>query len=221
MCVCDGSFKCSCHLSHLNGFVTWMRLPQNLPQGALQERPEEMKRQSPDPYFEQELNFMCHPFDTRRSWLFHLLVNMWLFLNCTSCFPGYHPWPAKETHFWNLAAAQGIFCIQSCIFGFGARLLHPVFQADKVRQERSWFNCLIASGFFFFLDKCTVGEVHVSNVVFKMFDLFFVVHHFLAFGGLFGLATDVESGHYIFLMGRLLEMMSTPFTPASPGCFSR
>lgn len=121
----------------------------------------------------------------------------------------YRSLPAKEKVFWNLAATRGVFGIQSCVAGIWALLLDPVFQDDKVysQQEWSWFNCLIASGFFLFENVA----VHVSNVVFKTFDLFLVVHHLLAFGGLLGLVTNVESGHYLPLMGMLLEM-STPFT---------
>ncbi|XP_061478873.1 protein CLN8 [Rhineura floridana] len=117
--------------------------------------------------------------------------------------------PAKEKVFWNLAATRGVFGIQSCVAGLWALLLDPVFQADKVysQQDWSWFNCLIASGFFLLEN----AAVHVSNVVFRTFDLFLVVHHFLAFGGFFGLVTNIKSGHYIPLMGMLLEM-STPFT---------
>ncbi|XP_053142154.1 protein CLN8 [Hemicordylus capensis] len=121
----------------------------------------------------------------------------------------YRSLPPKEKVFWNLAATRGVFGIQSCVAGLWALLLDPVFQADKVysQQEWSWFNCLIASGFFLLENVA----VHVSNIVFRTFDLFLVVHHFLAFGGFFGLVTNIKSGHYIPLMGMLLEM-STPFT---------
>nr|XP_056712643.1 protein CLN8 [Euleptes europaea] len=121
----------------------------------------------------------------------------------------YRALPAKEKVFWNLAATRGVFGIQSCVAGLWALLLDPVFQADKVysQQDWSWFNCLIASGFFLLENVA----VHVSNVVFRTFDLFLVVHHLLAFGGFFGLVTNTQSGHYIPLMGMLLEM-STPFT---------
>lgn len=117
--------------------------------------------------------------------------------------------PAKEKVFWNLAATRGVFGIQSCVAGLWALLLDPVFQADKVysQPDWSWFNCLIASGFFLLENVA----LHVSNLVFKTFDLFLVIHHALAFGGFFGLVTNIKSGHYIPLMGMLLEM-STPFT---------
>uniref|UniRef100_A0A8D0GJE0 CLN8 transmembrane ER and ERGIC protein n=1 Tax=Sphenodon punctatus TaxID=8508 RepID=A0A8D0GJE0_SPHPU len=117
--------------------------------------------------------------------------------------------PAKEKVFWNLAVTRGVFGIQSCVSGFWALLLDPVFQADKVysQQNWSWFNCLIASGFFLLENVA----VHLSNLIFRTFDLFLVAHHFLAFGGFFGLIANVKSGHYIPLMGMLLEM-STPFT---------
>ncbi|KAL8172800.1 UNVERIFIED_CONTAM: hypothetical protein K2H54_021101 [Gekko kuhli] len=116
---------------------------------------------------------------------------------------------AKEKVFWNLAATRGVFGIQSCVAGLWALLLDPVFQADKVysQQEWSWFNCLIASGFFLLENVA----IHVSNIAFRTFDLFLVVHHLLAFGGFFGLVANIKSGHYIPLMGMLLEM-STPFT---------
>lgn len=124
----------------------------------------------------------------------------------------YRALPAKEKVFWNLAATRGVFGIQSCVAGLWALLLDPVFQADKVysQHEWSWFNCLIASGFFLLENVA----VHVSNLVFRTFDLFLVVHHLLAFGGFFGLVTNIKSGHYIPLMGMLLEM-STPFTCVS------
>lgn len=117
--------------------------------------------------------------------------------------------PAKEKVFWNLAATRGVFGIQSCVAGLWALLLDPVFQADKVysQPDWSWFNCLIASGFFLLENVA----LHVSNFVFKTFDVFLAVHHALAFGGFLGLVTNVKSGHYIPLMGMLLEM-STPFT---------
>ncbi|XP_066496532.1 protein CLN8-like [Tiliqua scincoides] len=117
--------------------------------------------------------------------------------------------PAKEKVFWNLAATRGVFGVQSCVAGLWALLLDPVFQADKVysQPDWSWFNCLIASGFFLLENVA----LHVSNLVFKTFDLFLVFHHAFAFGGFFGLVTNIKSGHYIPLMGMLLEM-STPFT---------
>ncbi|XP_077165499.1 protein CLN8 [Paroedura picta] len=121
----------------------------------------------------------------------------------------YRALPAKEKVFWNLAATRGVFGIQSCVAGLWALLLDPVFQVDKVhsQQEWSWFNCLIASGFFLLENVA----VHVSNAAFRTFDLFLVVHHLLAFFGFSGLVINTKSGHYIPLMGMLLEM-STPFT---------
>ncbi|XP_026551004.1 protein CLN8 [Pseudonaja textilis] len=121
----------------------------------------------------------------------------------------YRSLSAKEKVFWNLAATRGVFGVQSCVAGFWALLLDPVFQADKVysQQDWSWFSCLVAAGFFLLENVA----VHVSNFIFKTFDLFVVVHHFLAFGGFLGLITNIKSGHYIPLMGMLLEM-STPFT---------
>ncbi|CAM2112130.1 unnamed protein product [Caretta caretta] len=43
----------------------------------------------------------------------------------------------------------------------------------------------------------------------KTCDVFLVVHHLFAFGGLLGLIINIKSGHYLPLMGLLLEM-STP-----------
>uniref|UniRef100_A0A6J0SPP4 Protein CLN8 n=1 Tax=Pogona vitticeps TaxID=103695 RepID=A0A6J0SPP4_9SAUR len=121
----------------------------------------------------------------------------------------YRSLPSKEKVFWNLATTRGVFGIQSCVAGLWALLLDPVLQADKVssQQDWSWFDCLIASGFFL-LENIAV---HVSNVVFRTFDVFLVVHHLLAFGSLFGIIINVKAGHYLPLMGMLLEM-STPFT---------
>ncbi|XP_039178518.1 protein CLN8 [Crotalus tigris] len=121
----------------------------------------------------------------------------------------YRSLPAKEKVFWNLTATRGVFGIQSCVAGFWALLIDPVFQADIVysQQDWSWFSCLIASGFFLLENVA----VHVSNFIFKTFDFFVVVHHFLAFGGFLGLIINIKSGHYIPLMGMLLEL-STPFT---------
>lgn len=116
---------------------------------------------------------------------------------------------AKEKVFWNMAVTRAVFGLQSCVSGLWALLIDPVFHADKVysQQKWSWFNCLIAAGFFLLENVA----VHVSNIVFRTFDVFLVVHHLLAFGGLAGLVINVESGHYLPLMGMLLEM-STPST---------
>jgi len=116
---------------------------------------------------------------------------------------------AKEKVFWNMAVTRGAFGLQSCVAGLWALLIDPVFHADKVysQQKWSWFNCLIAAGFFLLENVA----VHVSNIVFRTFDVFLVVHHLLAFGGLAGLVINVKSGHYLPLMGMLLEM-STPAT---------
>ncbi|XP_067414533.1 protein CLN8-like [Emydura macquarii macquarii] len=121
----------------------------------------------------------------------------------------YRALSAKEKVFWNMTITRGVFGVQSCVAGLWALLIDPVFQADKVysQQKWSWFNCLIASGFFLLENVA----VHLSNIVFRTFDVFLVVHHLLAFGGFLGLITNVESGHYLPLMGLLLEM-STPST---------
>uniref|UniRef100_A0A8C3RMN6 TLC domain-containing protein n=1 Tax=Chelydra serpentina TaxID=8475 RepID=A0A8C3RMN6_CHESE len=120
---------------------------------------------------------------------------------------------AKEKVFWNIGFTRGVFGVQSCVAGLWALLIDPVFQADKVysQQNWSWFHCLIAAGFFL-LENIFV---HVSNIVFRTFDVFLVVHHLLSFGGLLGLITNIKSGHYLPLMGLLLEMI----TPSS--CISK
>nr|XP_060608692.1 protein CLN8 [Anolis sagrei ordinatus] len=142
---------------------------------------------------------------------FFLYLGIFSLSHCLSSWMSitYRLLPSKEKVFWNLAVTRGVFGIQSCAAGLWALLFDPVFQADKVyaQQDWSWFNCLIASGFFLLENVA----VHLSNVVFRTFDLFLVVHHLFALGGFIGLITNIKSGHYLHLMGILLEM-STPFT---------
>lgn len=121
----------------------------------------------------------------------------------------YRALSAKEKVFWNMTITRGVFGIQSWIAGLWALLIDPVFQADKVysQQNWSWFNCLIASGFFLLENVAVL----LFDIVFRTFDVFLVVHHLFALAGSFGLITNIKSGHYLPLMGLLLEM-STPST---------
>ncbi|XP_032654136.1 protein CLN8-like [Chelonoidis abingdonii] len=111
---------------------------------------------------------------------------------------------AKQKIFWNMDITRGLFAVQSCGAGLWALLIDPVFQADQVYAQKkwSWFHCLIATGYFLFENVV----FHVSNIVFRIFDVFLVVHHLFAFGGLLGLIINIKSGHYLPLMGLLLEM---------------
>lgn len=120
----------------------------------------------------------------------------------------YRSLPTQQKVFWCLAPARGVFGIQCCVAGFWALLLDPVFHADKVhsQQDWSWFHCLIGSGFFL-LDNVALN---VSNVVFRTFDLAFVSHHFLSLAAFIGLATNIKSGHYMTMMGMLLDMSAPP-----------
>ncbi|KAJ6668102.1 hypothetical protein lerEdw1_015479, partial [Lerista edwardsae] len=121
----------------------------------------------------------------------------------------YRSLPAQQKVFWCLAPARGLFGVQCCVAGFWALLLDPVFHADKVHSQKdwSWFHCLIGAGFFL-LDNVALNA---SNVVFRTFDFVFVSHHFLSLAAFFGLITNIKSGHYITLMGMLLDM-SAPST---------
>ncbi|CAM4531315.1 unnamed protein product [Lepidochelys olivacea] len=121
----------------------------------------------------------------------------------------YRTLSGKEKAFWNMSITSGLFAVQSCGAGLWALFIDPVFQIDQVHSEQkwSWFHCLIAAGFF--LHENVV--IHVSNIVFRMFDVFSVVHNLFAFGGLLGVITNIKSGHYLPLMGLLLEM-SAPST---------
>ncbi|KAM9154691.1 protein CLN8-like isoform 1-T2 [Pangshura tecta] len=116
----------------------------------------------------------------------------------------YRALSAKQKIFWNMDITRGLFAVQSCGAGLWALLIDPVFQADQVyaQQKWSWFHCLIAAGYFLFENVV----VHVSVIVFRIFDVFEVVHHLFAFCGLLGLIINIKSGHYLPLMGLLLEM---------------
>ncbi|XP_050806936.1 protein CLN8-like [Gopherus flavomarginatus] len=120
----------------------------------------------------------------------------------------YRTLSAKQKVFWNMDITRGLFAVQSCGAGLWALLIDPDFQADQVysQQKWSWFHCLIAAGFFL-LENIVV---HVSIIVFRIFDVFSAVHHLFAFGGLLGLIINIKSGHYLPLMGLLLEMCTPP-----------
>lgn len=124
----------------------------------------------------------------------------------------YNSLQPKDKFFLTRTVMRGVFGIQGCIGGLWALLLDPVFQVDKVyaQQDWSWFHCLIASGFFLVENVTLI----VFSFVFKTFDWILFVHHILAFGGYFGLVVNIKSGHYIPLMGMMLDM-STPFACVS------
>lgn len=116
---------------------------------------------------------------------------------------------AREKVFWDLAATRAVFGIQSMSAGLWALLGDPVLQADKALGQQSWcwFHITTATGFFFFENVA----VHLSNMLFRTFDLFLVVHHLFAFLGFLGSAINLRAGHYLAMTTLLLEM-STPFT---------
>ncbi|XP_047405151.1 protein CLN8 isoform X2 [Sciurus carolinensis] len=116
---------------------------------------------------------------------------------------------AREKVFWDLAATRAVFGIQSTSAGLWALLGDPVLQADKAcgQQNWCWFHVTTATGFFFFENVA----VHLSNLFFRTFDLFLVVHHLFAFLGFLGSAVNLRAGHYLAMTTLLLEM-STPFT---------
>lgn len=116
---------------------------------------------------------------------------------------------AREKVFWNLAATRAVFGVQSSAAGLWALLADPVLQADKARGQRNWcwFHIATATGFFFFENVA----VHLSNALFRTFDLFLVVHHLFAFLGFLGSVVNLDAGHYLAMTTLLLEA-STPFT---------
>uniref|UniRef100_A0A8C3RLD3 TLC domain-containing protein n=2 Tax=Chelydra serpentina TaxID=8475 RepID=A0A8C3RLD3_CHESE len=118
----------------------------------------------------------------------------------------YRALSGTEKAFWNTHMTRGLFAVQSCGAGLWALFIDPVFQTDQVysQQKWSWFHCLIAAGYFL-LDNVIL---HVSNIIFRVFDVVSVVHHLFAFGGILGVITNIKSGHYLILMGLLLEMTS-------------
>ncbi|XP_036754149.2 protein CLN8 [Manis pentadactyla] len=119
---------------------------------------------------------------------------------------------AKEKVFWNLAATRAVFGVQSTAAGLWALLVDPILQADKVHGQQNWcwFQVATATGFFFFENVA----VHLSNALFRTFDLFLVTHHLFAFLGFLGSAVNLQAGHYLAMATLLLEM-STPFTCVS------
>lgn len=121
----------------------------------------------------------------------------------------YRSLAAKEKVFWNLAATRAVFGVQSTTAGLWALLGDPVLYADKAlgQQNWCWFHITTATGFFFFENVA----VHLSNLFFRTFDLFLVVHHLFAFLGFLGSAINLRAGHYLAMTTLLLEM-STPFT---------
>lgn len=116
---------------------------------------------------------------------------------------------AKEKVFWNLAATRAVFGVQSTAAGLWALLGDPVLHADKAlgQQNWCWFHVATATGFFLFENVA----VHLSNLCFRTFDLFLVVHHLFAFLGFLGSVANLRAGHYLAMTTLLLEM-STPFT---------
>ncbi|XP_019283560.2 protein CLN8 isoform X1 [Panthera pardus] len=119
---------------------------------------------------------------------------------------------AREKVFWNLAATRAVFGVQSTAAGLWALLADPVLQADKARGQQNWcwFHVATATGFFLFENVA----VHVSNVLFRTFDWFLVVHHLFAFLGFLGSVVNLRAGHYLAMITLLLEV-STPFTCVS------
>ncbi|XP_032654141.1 protein CLN8-like [Chelonoidis abingdonii] len=118
----------------------------------------------------------------------------------------YRTLSGMEKAIWNTFMTRSLFAVQSCGAGLWALFIDPVFQADQVysQQKWSWFHCLIAAGYFLF-DNIVL---HVSNIVFRDFDMVSVLHHLFAFGGILVVITNITSGHYLILVGLLLEMSS-------------
>ncbi|KAM8900816.1 protein CLN8 [Lycaon pictus] len=116
---------------------------------------------------------------------------------------------AREKVFWNLAATRAVFGVQSTAAGLWALLVDPVLHADKARGQQNWcwFHIATATGFFFFENVA----VHLSNVLFRTFDLFLAIHHLFAFLGFLGSMVNLGAGHYLAMSTLLLEA-STPFT---------
>ncbi|XP_008050194.1 protein CLN8 [Carlito syrichta] len=116
---------------------------------------------------------------------------------------------AREKVFWDLAATRAVFGVQSTAAGLWALLGDPVLYANKAQGQQNWcwFHVTTATGFFFFENVA----VHLSNLAFRTFDLFLVVHHLFAFLGFLGSVVNLRAGHYLAMTTLLLEM-STPFT---------
>ncbi|KAM9316582.1 protein CLN8 [Gastrophryne carolinensis] len=124
-------------------------------------------------------------------------------------FSTYRSLCAREKVFWDLAATRAVFGIQCIVTGLNTLLLDPVVSADDVTAQSgwSWFTILISTGFFVFENLA----LHLSNFVFKTFDVFLAVHHIFAFLTVCGVICYNTVGHYLPMMALLLEM-STPFT---------
>lgn len=107
---------------------------------------------------------------------------------------------------WNIDITRGVFGVQCSIAGFWALLIDPVFQADKVysQQNWSWLHCLVASGCMLLDDVYLL----VFDIVFRTRNMILLVHHFFASGALLGLIINIKSGHYLILIGLLLEMIT-------------
>ncbi|XP_074845016.1 protein CLN8-like [Carettochelys insculpta] len=120
----------------------------------------------------------------------------------------YRALSAEKKSIWSMDIVRGVFGVQCWIAGFWALHIDPVFQTDKVysQQNWSWFHCFIASGHMLFDNVFLL----VSIIVFGNSDMILFVHHFFASGALLGLIINIKSGHYLFLIGLLLEMI-TPF----------
>lgn len=124
----------------------------------------------------------------------------------------YRSLAAREKVFWDLAATRAVFGVQSTAAGLWALLADPVLHADKARSQQGWcwFHIATATGFFFFENVA----VHLSNALFRTFDLFLAVHHLFAFLGFLGSMVNLGAGHYLAMITLLLEA-STPFTCVS------
>ncbi|XP_043929467.1 protein CLN8 [Protopterus annectens] len=116
---------------------------------------------------------------------------------------------AREKVFWILAATRAVFGVQSLGAGLYTLLVDPVLSADiaTAQQDWSWFNILIAAGFFLFENVA----LHISNMTFRTFDIPLAVHHFFAFMGFASVVLCDTTGHYLAMITLLMEM-STPFT---------
>lgn len=124
-------------------------------------------------------------------------------------FQTYRSLSAKEKVFWDLAATRAVFGIQGLVAGLRALMEESSLFSDKIlgQEDWSWFNILSATGFFLFENMA----LHMSNVVFRSFDLSLAVHHFFALAGFAGAVVWNWQGHFLPMVTLLLEM-STPFT---------
>lgn len=116
---------------------------------------------------------------------------------------------AKEKVFWILTTTRAVFGLQSLGAGLYTLLVDPVLSADimMAQQGWSWFHILTAVGFFLFENVA----LHVSNMIFRTFDIPLAVHHFFAFLGYVAAVLWDTVGHYLPMVTLLMEM-STPFT---------